>query len=86
MTTPDYKALCSQLLQDDFDLWQQMREAGLQAQPVGAQLHPTVNAAKLRAVAAWIEDQHDARQVVHTAWEAAQWLRAEAEKAEKSDG
>jgi hypothetical protein len=32
----------------------------------------------IREVAAWIQDRHDSDQVVHTAYEAAAWLRIEA--------
>jgi hypothetical protein len=36
--------------------------------------------AAIREVAAWIQNRHDSDQVVHTAYEAASWLRIEANR------
>jgi hypothetical protein len=69
---------------EEVPLWKRMRTARHHASLPDRPCYRY--ASELRAVAAWLEDQHDAREVFHTAWEAAHRLRNEAEKAEKGDG
>ena len=66
----------------DRPLWELMRDAfaaGLGGGVGGGM------AAELRCVADWLVERHHSDPVVHTAWEAAQWLRAEAERAEAAE-
>jgi hypothetical protein len=61
--------------------------AGSLVERVGVRIFFGINAnqdaegialAVLRDIAAWLRDQHDSDQIVHTAWEAAKWLEQEA--------
>lgn len=70
----------------DRPLWEKMRDAwieGSDAAPPGlsnaAWAHGTEF--ELRVVADYLEKKHSADSIAHTAWEAAQWLRIQADKA-----
>jgi hypothetical protein len=75
---PDRPAVTPAAVAPDRPLWLEMRDAYVAAPASSA---PTGYASELRVVADWLKEKHYSDPVVHTAWEAAQWLRDEAERA-----